>query len=805
MITCRRPCLLAALLALAAVAIAATTAVAADPPPHHALIRFWFETEADEAYFRAGQAEWDVVAGRAGRFADIVVERDEVADWLGRGSRVEVLQDDLETYYAERNGYRADYGLYHTWSEGIAWLDELAATYPEVVSPKWSLGWSHEGRNIWCVRVSDDPTVDEPDEPEVLFDGAHHAREVMSAEMVLMLTAYLAEQYAAGDPEITALLEENEVYMVPYVNPDGWVHNEITNPGGGGMWRKNRRLNDDGSHGVDPNRNYPYEWGCAGGSSGNPSSETYRGPSPGSEPEVQAMMQLINAHDFVVRQSYHTYSDLTLYPWGYTTADTPDHAVFVEMAAAMTQYNGYTPGQPGEVLYEVCGGSFDWDYGAQDEHTKIFGFTNEIGATGFWPGDAERQGLFDENLWPALYLIATASDLRGPSFAHEPVPFQVPDLGPSTVTVTVEGFGGTAIDPSSVVLSWREGGGAWTDQPLATTGEPGEFAGEIPAMADGATVEYFLAASDVDGNAGTAPRGAPDVLFSYEISTGWDHAMENGRGWRAGAPDDDASSGLWVRVDPVGTTYGGDQVQPEDDHTADGTMAWVTGQHVPGESAGFNDVDGGRTTLYSPVYDLTGGQNVAIRYWRWYTNDAGNAPGEDTWTVELSNDGGETWTTVESTQASDPAWIERQLLLADYHAAPAEVQLRFVASDEINGSLVEAGVDDFQLVGDLGGVTAVDETPDALAVELTAAPNPFNPLTTLHFRLATDGATQLGVFDLHGRLVRSLVRDILPAGAHTVTWNGRDALGRPVSSGVYFVRMLTPEGEQLSRKLLLAR
>ncbi|MBD3222476.1 hypothetical protein GF314_14670 [bacterium] len=805
MIICRRLRLLAALLALATVVLAATTAVAAEPPPHHALIRFWFETEADEAYFRAGQAEWDVVAGRAGRFADIVVERDEVAGWLGRGSRVEVLQDDLEAYYVERNGYRADYGLYHTWSEGIAWLDELAAQYPEVVSPKWSLGWSHEGRNIWCVRVSDNPTVDEAGEPEVLFDGAHHAREVMSAEMVLMLTAYLAEQYAAGDPEITALLEENEVYMVPYVNPDGWVHNETTNPGGGGMWRKNRRLNPDGSYGVDPNRNYPYEWGCAGGSSGTPSAETYRGPAPGSEPEVQAMMQLINAHDFVVRQSYHTYSDLTLYPWGYTTADTPDHAVFVEMAAAMTQYNGYTPGQPGEVLYDVCGGSFDWDYGAQDEHTKIFAFTNEIGATGFWPGDAERQGLFDENLWPALYLIAVASDLRGPSFTHEPVPFQVPDLGPSTVTVAVEGFGGAAIDPSSVVLSWREGGGAWTDQPLTAAAEPGEFTGEIPAMADGATVEYYIAASDVDGHAGTTPRGAPDVLYSYEVGTGWEHAMEAGRGWRAGDPDDDASSGLWVRVDPVGTTYGGAEVQPEDDHTADGTMAWVTGQHVEGESAGFNDVDGGRTTLYSPVYDLTGGQNVAIRYWRWYTNDAGNAPGEDTWTVELSNDGGETWTTVESTQASDPAWIERQLLLADHYAVPGRVQLRFVASDEINGSLVEAGVDDFQLVGDLGGVTAVDETPDALAVDLTAAPNPFNPLTTLRFRLASDGATQLGVFDLHGRLVRSLVRDVLPAGEHTVTWNGRDALGRPVSSGVYFVRMLTAGGEQLSRKLLLAR
>jgi hypothetical protein len=242
-------------------------------------------------------------------------------------------------------------------------------------------------------------------------------------------------------------------------------------------------------------------------------------------------------------------------------------------------------------------------------------------------------------------------------------------------------------------------------------------------------------------------------------------------------------------------------------HTADGTQAWITGQHAAGESAGFNDVDGGKTTLYSPVYDITGGVDVAIRYWRWYTNDAGNNPGEDFWDVEISNDGGATWTTLEHTLESDAQWVEQQFLLADYFAAPAQVQLRFVASDLDAGALVEAGVDDFLLVGDFGGATSVGdgEVPGALDVDLAAAPNPFNPLTTLRFRLPTAGATQLGVFDLHGRLIKSLVRENLPAGDHAVTWNGRDALGRPVASGVYFVRLSTPAGEELSRKLLLAK
>ncbi len=769
----------------------------------HALIRFWLVTEADQEFFAAQQHRLDVVGGRLGRWADLVVPRSEVEAWLSRGSRVEVLHDDLEAFYAARNEYRDNFGAYHTFSEAVAWMDNLAAEYPEIVSAKWSLGLSHEGNDIWCLRVSDNPAVDEAGESEILFDALHHAREVMSSEMVLMLTEYLAAQYRAGDPEIVQLLDENEVYMVPMVNPDGFLYNELNNPGGGGMWRKNRRFNGDGTYGVDCNRNYPYEWGCDWGSSGIPGDDTYRGPLPGSEPEVQAIMQLVNDHDFVVRQSFHTYSELTLYPWGYTTADTPDHAIFVELAATMVQYNGYTPGQPGEVLYEVCGGNIDWDYGQQDAHNKIFGFSNEIGDSfdGFWPPDSRRQPLFEDNLWPSLYLIAVANDLRGPQFTHVPVPFQAPPAGPQPVTVQVQGFAETPIDPASVMLSWRLDGGSFVDLPLLPTGTPNEFGGTLPAI-PGSTgvVEYYIAASDVDGRAGTAPRGAPDALYTYEIGTEFTHPMEADRGWSAGAADDDASTGLWVRVDPVATS-----AQPEDDHSTEGTHCWITGQHLAGETAGFNDVDAGKTTLFSPVYDLSGGEQVTVRYWRWYSNDQGNNPGSDWWDVDVSNDGGATWTAVEHTQTSSNAWVEQQFDLASYFPEPGLVQLRFVASDEGSGSLVEGGVDDFVIAG-VFGVTALGNTPDALRVDLAPpVPNPFNPLTNIRFRLPAAGQVQVGIFDLRGRLLKSLVRDALPAGEHVVTWNGLDALGRPVASGTYFCKLRAPDGSELSRKLMLAK
>jgi hypothetical protein len=779
--------------------VAAAFASAAAAPDHHAQLRFWLDTAEDRAFFESEAQHLDIVHARPGEFVDILVPQSAQAAFMARGSRVELIHADVETFYAERLGTRADYGLYHTYSESVAWMDTLRDLYPQVISARWSIGAGHLGNQIWCARLSDNPDSDEDGEPEVLFDGAVHARELMAAEMPMMLAEYLCEQYAVGDPEIVALLDQNEVYILPITNPDGFLYNEQTNPNGGGMWRKNRRDNG-ASYGVDVNRNYPYEWGCDWGSSGVPSDETYRGPSAGSEPETQALMAFINAQDFVVRQSYHTYGELTLYPWGYTTAATPDEDTFREMAAAMVQYNGYTPGQPGEVLYDVCGGSFDWDYGAQAEHSKLFGFTNEMGNSGdgFWPVDARRQPIFDENLWPALYLIQVAGSLRGVTWTHSPLPFTA--TGGSFLVVGVpQGYEGAAIDPGSVVLRYRVGGGSFTALAMAPTGQPGQYGATIPGQAEGSAIEYYLSADDVMGNHGTSPRNAPDALYYFEVGASFAHDMEADRGWSVGDAADGATSGLWVRVDPVGTA-----AQPEDDHSPVGAQCWVTGQHLAGQTIGYNDVDGGATTLFSPVYDLTGAESAGFSYWRWYSNDKGSAPGLDYWQVFISNDAGQSWTAVENTLLSSNAWEGHSFDLATFFPVAGEVQLKFVASDTGSGSIVEGAVDDFAIAG-VFDTTGVDESPAALRVSLSQAfPNPFNPMTTVRFTIAKAGPASLGVYDAQGRLLRSLLVGQLEAGEQAVSWNGRDALGRPVASGIYFIRLHT-DGQELTRKIVLAK
>jgi hypothetical protein len=387
---------------------------------------------------------------------------------------------------------------------------------------------------------------------------------------------------------------------------------------------------------------------------------------------------------------------------------------------------------------------------------------------------------------------------------HDGAPYRTDEINGTEIRCTAESLGGGEVDPSSFTVNYRVDGGAFSE--LSLTQDGGEFVAEIPAQEFGAVVEYYIAGRNTLGDTGTSPRSAPDALHYYETNDGFLDEMEIMTGWSVGAVDDNASTGLWERADPQGTSYSGTAVQLENDHTADpGTDCWVTGPEA-GSGAGSFDVDGGKTTLFSPVFDLAGGTNVQISYWRYYTNDAGNAPNSDYWDVDISNDGGATWTMVEHTLQSDATWQQVLIDLADYFPAAGQVQLRFVADDSGDGSLVEAMVDDFTLTGSFLDPTAADDLPQ-LALEFDLAqnhPNPFNPVTKVSFSLDRSGPTTLRVFDTRGRLVRTLVSESMAAGAHEVTWRGDDENGRPVASGVYFYRLESGD-QQASRRMLLVK
>ncbi len=675
-------------LALIALSLCASMAVARPAHPPYALVRVDVTPPAYDGFLLRNR-DLDIAHHKPGSHAEIVARPVDL-EWLDSiGARYEVLSRDMEAEYAEMHADKGvGYGLFHTYSEIEEWLDQLTAAYPQVVSAKWSIGQTHEGRDLWCVRVSDNPGTDETGEPEVLFDGMHHAREIMASEMPVMLIEHLASNYGV-DPVITHLLDTREIYVVPVVNPDGSVYNETNYPNGGGMWRKNRRNNGDGTYGVDPNRNYPYEW-VGSGSSTDPSSDVYRGPSAGSEPEVQAMMALVNAHEFVTSQSFHTYSNLTLYPWGHTLTQSPDHAVFTHMAAIMTRENGYAPGTAPELLYEVNGGSFDWVYGAQTEHDKCFAFSNEIGGSsdGFWPDESRRDELFQENLWPSLYQIMAAGAYVE---AHSPAVAggngdQILDAGESAgLAFTLENLGVvTPVASATVTLSCDDpylqlvdtektiagiaalGSHDFAADPFAVTVDPalpGSRSIKVTATvdADGVVTEYALAFT----------AGGTLAVFSDDMETGvGDWALTGTWGLTASS----SHSPSYSLTDTPSGSYVNDSV----------------------------------TSATAGPIALGGGGELS--FWHSHSIESGWDYGN----LKVSTDGS-TWSTLDSFTGSQTAWVEKTYDLTPFAGGDVWVQFEM----ETDYSITYDGwyIDDVTVTGSGSG----NQLPEAPALVSPAA------------------------------------------------------------------------------------
>lgn len=312
------------------------------------------------------------------------------------------------TYDTPTNFELGSMGGFFTYDEMLGHLDNMATLFPNLITVKEALpetpegiSVTHENRPIYMVKISDNPNDDE-DEKEMVYTAIHHAREPGSMSQLIFYMYYLLENYQ-NDPQVQAIVNNTELYFIPCINPDGYIYNETTNPNGGGFWRKNRRNNGDGTFGVDLNRNYAYEWGFDDtGSSPDTDSDTYRGPSPASEPETQLVTNFISQHNFEITLNYHSYGGLLIYPWGYSDSPTPDSPTFVSYGKHMTQHNNYTTGTGTETVgYTVNGDSDDWGYGEQEEKNKIITMTPEVGDA-FWQNESQIIPMCKENMFPNL-------------------------------------------------------------------------------------------------------------------------------------------------------------------------------------------------------------------------------------------------------------------------------------------------------------------------------------------------------------------------------------------------------------------
>ncbi len=392
----------------------------ADTPPagpvEPVVVRLYFP---DRTHLNAVAGELDLWEAHPDQGYAVAAVSPDQFRWLqDLGYRLEIVPE-LTALLNRRNeplpGQGPDtipgYPCYRTVEETYQTLQTLSTTYPsltelEDIGDSWDkvTPGGNDGYDIYALRITNEEITPLDSKPTFFLMAEIHSREYTTAETATRFAEYLLQNYGT-DPEITFFVDHHRIYIVPMTNPDGRKIAE-----GGVLWRKNVD-NDDGcadpnSWGTDLNRNHSFKWGCCGGSSGNPCAETYRGPSAASEPETQAIQSKVlslfpdqrgpgdtdpapaDATGLLI--TLHSYSELVLWPWGWTSTDAPNGAQLQTLGRKLAWYNNYTPQQSND-LYTTDGTTDDWSYG----ELGIASYTFELGTQFF-----QACTTFENTIWP---------------------------------------------------------------------------------------------------------------------------------------------------------------------------------------------------------------------------------------------------------------------------------------------------------------------------------------------------------------------------------------------------------------------
>lgn len=663
----------------------------------------------------------------------------------------------------------ASYGGFYTYQDMLDALDAMVAAYPNLITVKAPIGTflTHENRPVYYVKISDNPATNDLAEPNILYTSLHHAREPLSLSQQMYYMWYLLENYASNE-EVQHLVNNTELYFVPCVNPDGYIHNEVNDPSGGGMHRKNKRAVGTSNPGVDPNRNYSYQWNTTGVSS-DPNNDTYPGPSAFSEPETQAIKWLTEQYGFVSAFNTHTYGNLMLFPIGSTSSEFADHHSYFEAVGAhMTIYNNYVS-QKSSALYPASGDSDDYLYkvdigvGLKD---TVFAYTPEIG-TDFWPASSTIIPSCQDMLFPNMvlahiahkYLAVTETDPALISSISGNLNHEVRRYGLESGSVTV------SIDPLLNVLS---------------TGTPLVYDLNILESAAGA-ISYTL---------------DPGIQFGDQIK----YILKT-------------DYGTWAKRDTIVKTFGLITPQFVEDATAstNWTGSWgLTTATFVSPSSSFTDSPSGdyanntnKTYTYNQLIDLTNATAAQVSFYaKWdieadydyaqlqvsangatwvgqcgqYTVAGSNAP----WSGSVQPDGDPVWEGVSD-------WILEEISLSDYLGQ--QVQLRFVIKSDNGATRDGFYFDDFTVSYNLDDSGLAEEKLAALKL----MPNPAGSSVNVILPIGMSSG-QLILRDQTGRIQLSVN---VPAGNLSQVID----LSK-LAAGVYYVTFNDGEKETASEKLI---
>jgi hypothetical protein len=658
------------------------------------------------------------------------------------------------------------------WAEAINKIDSLRIQYPTLVSAKWSIGNSYENRAMWTIRVTKNPDAS-TGRPEIWLNGMTHAREPLGMSNILYYIYWLVENYNI-DPIATYILNNREIYFTPFINPDGYVYNETTNPNGGGMWRKNRRP-QTGATGVDLNRNFgTYNfWNSSnGGSSTSPSSDTYRGTAPFSEPETQVFRTFFNSRNFKVSLDYHTSGNLLIKPYAWCDpVPTPDDAVFNEYGGDIVAVNHFLFGTPYQTVnYYVRGGDLDWCYSTDSTgHTEHrFTMTPEVGTMGFWPPQydilPEAQSCLEMNKYMTLvagpYVGLRSANLNKTGYVQG-------ETGNLKVLFRNKGQGvaqnlRVELTPLSGYLS--------VPTQIYTKPSLGVFA------SDSVTFNFTVGA--------TAPNNS--VIYA-----------------RLRLRQNDTITMYDKNVSIfVGNGYTVLKDSAENGTTNFPTMTnWsiVTNKYLsPTHSFKGICTNSGINQMISVPLNVS---TYPAVYLSWYQKFALET-GYDYGFVDVSSNNGTSWARIATFNGLDSStWKLQSFNISSFVGGSSNMLVRFRDSCDTNLNWDGWYVDNIN-------VTAYQVAPMSAGnngalvpakYELSQNyPNPFNPTTKINFALPKDGIVKITIFDLLGREVRTLVNESKTAGYYSVDFSSEN-----LSSGFYFYKMESASFVETKKMMLL--
>lgn len=687
----------------------------------------------------------------------------EIAIAKNLGLEVEIEINDVQRYYVEQNKKKeqrnslnvgfdcnapsieyatptnfnlGSMGGYLTYEEMLQELDDMRAQFPELISARENVGdfLTSEGRALQWVKITKEPASINT-RPQVLYTAIHHAREPISLSQTIYYMWYLLENYASND-EIKDIVDHTELYFIPVINPDGYIYNHTTNPDGGGMWRKNRRDFNDGTFGVDNNRNYDYWingdesqsiWNTTGISI-ETTGETYPGSAPFSEPETQAVRYFVEQHQFKLALNAHTFSDLLLYPYGYDlNVFSPDHDYFGKISSVMVANNDLNNIIASE-LYAASGDSDDFMYGQTMNHGKIFAFTPEIGQS-FWPASDEILPLCKKMMFTNITTAKLAREFASlkdntPSFVGNTAVFQ------AQFELTKLGLGGNGNFTVSI-------------QPISSNIVSVGPALSVSGLQLSQSVNDQIAIGLASGTASN-----DDIVFEYVIDNG-QHIERQLITKKFGQLQNIVSDNGSALSPTWNTTNWG---------ISNTTFVSPSSSITDSPNGNYSNSQNKRITLTNPI-DLTLVNNATVSFaakWELENN-------YDYVAFEVSTDNGVTFTpqcgkyTKTFTQnLGDPSltaftgsqsdWINEEISLSDY--AGQIVKVRFRLSTDVGTNLDGFYFDDFKV--NLLENSVLLATENNIVSPFRIYPNPAKEVLNIQ---ASRNDYDIRIFNLLGQLV----------------------------------------------------